>query len=76
MTPEEKANELVEKFYQIKLYNKHAGENEEIEHAKQCALICVDEIMNCDAIFHANNKETNDEKLYWQKVKEQIESIK
>ena len=47
MTPEakQKADEIVEKFFAIKLYNKHAATQEEIKHATQCAIICVEEII-------------------------------
>lgn len=38
---EQAAKELVDKFFSIKLYNKHANTIEEIEHAKACANICI-----------------------------------
>ncbi len=75
MTPQEKAKELVDKFknqfrwveldYPVDLYID----------TKQCALIAVDEILMCDAIFHANNKETIDEKKYWKQVKQSITKL-
>ena len=38
------------------------------EHAKQCALICVDEILN--SVFVQNNTFN-----YWQEVKQEIEKL-
>lgn len=53
MTPKEKANELVDKFYQTTpneaWVNEPLGISEEYKawkQAKQCALIAVDEILN------------------------------
>ena len=50
MTPQEKAKELVEKFQDITALKVTLDEEttvkEIINHAKQCALICVDEKMN------------------------------
>ena len=40
MTPKEKAIELVERFLETQ------SNTEELYDAKQCALICVDEIIN------------------------------
>ncbi len=68
MTPKEKAKELVEKYYHLPADIDKYG-------AKQCALIAVDEIIMCDAIFHANNKETIDERNYWFQVRKEIEEL-
>lgn len=60
MTPKEKAYELVCKF--MKCTNGCIN----IEEAKQCALIAVDEIL----------KECIDIKeRYWQEVKQEIEAL-
>ena len=55
MTPKEKANELVQRF--SKLY-KGLDEEEWIDREvsfeeihKQSALICVDEMINCNTIY-------------------------
>ncbi len=40
MTPKEKAKELVEKFL------NEQNNSEEVSEAKQCALICIDEIIS------------------------------
>jgi hypothetical protein len=62
MTPKEKAEQLVEKFiYRTKDYV-------EIEDAKDCAIIAVDEILNAH-LFDL------DEKQYWQQVKIVIEML-
>ena len=65
MTPKEKANELVDKYSCIKdNYNDY-------EYDKKCALISVDEIINCDTFF----KTLEDGKefvKYWHEVQEEI----
>ena len=86
MTTKEKAKELVERF---KPYNQEYQEGtdgfyeDDLEGAKQCALICVDEILELDVAWY-------DEKLikdyprtytadqsfeYWQEVKNEIEKL-
>jgi len=71
MTPKEKAEELVERFGRVipfqdtyyseeELYNMHKKE------AKQCALICVDEILMSQHNVWENTIE------YWQDVKQEI----
>ena len=70
MTPKEKAKELVDGFRHLvdstgdDLYFSH---EEQTKKAKQCALICVDEIM-CES--------TNDIAFYYyKKVKQEIEKL-
>ena len=63
MTPEKKANELVRQFSWIDCSSD----------AKQCALICVDEILQ--VLWH--NHEKNSEKMYryYTKVKQEIKKL-
>jgi chemotaxis protein CheY-P-specific phosphatase CheC len=61
MTPKDKAKDLVEDMHDA----PEMGYN---EHAKQCALIAVDEIMN--VIIGSYDYEL--EKIYWQDVKNEI----
>jgi hypothetical protein len=72
MTPKEKAKELVDKYY-----NFNTDENPfewcteiPIPVAKQCALICVEEI-----IEFGNNSNIREPMMYWNKVKEEIEKL-
>lgn len=65
MTPKEKANKLVEKYFStISGY----------QDAKQCALIAVDEILDIDC---CDMSEENFDKHieYWQEVKKEIEAL-
>jgi hypothetical protein len=68
MTPKEKAKELMNKF--VVLTDSH--------HTKQCALICVEEILshvpyhNNDQALWIINEQTAD---YWQQVKTEIEKL-
>ena len=77
MTPKEKAKELVWKFAEYSHtdfdYNNGGYQvKSQMENAKQCALIAVDEIINCtrnglgDTIFS---------KEYWQEVKQEIDKL-
>ena len=66
MTPEDKARELMLRYYEL---------TPKISVAKQCALIAVDEILdlnlglsNCDE----NNWETD---KFYQEVKQEIENL-
>ena len=62
MTPKEKADELIRKYYSI-------GAIE----VKQCALIAVDEIVI--AIDWHEFETPNKEIEYWQEVKQEIEKL-
>ena len=57
MSPQEKAKELVDKFTVVGLQQRNEG--------VQCALICVDEIIeNYDTTL-----------AFWQEVKKEIENL-
>jgi hypothetical protein len=67
MTPKEKAKELVGKM----CLNDCTDEN--IEKAKQLALIAVDEIINSIIITDLTTAEN--QFIYWDEVKEEIEKL-
>lgn len=76
MTPKEKATELYNKFFKCK---NESGDYFVIpisEDAKQCALICVDEILSgcCTYVSNKDAKWITDEETseYWQEVKQEI----
>ena len=62
MTPKEKAKELCNKFLKVGMM---------IRGAKECALICVDEMLNCNttSVYYEEDFE------YWKKVKKEIEKL-
>ena len=63
MTTKEKAQQLRDKFYFHTTIT-------ELEEAKECALIVVNELIEeCDKFFEAISK---DRKQYWQKVKKEL----
>ena len=75
MTPIEKAEELIRRFYSI-------GAVE----CKQCALIAVDEILNSNPHIYIEKggsdcrgdwsyKEAQSNQLYWQEVKQEIQNF-
>ena len=71
--PQDKAEELVDKMYYSRKYKD--GEDyipqEAWVHAKQCALIAVDEIIQAmDSVMLPNPF-----KQYWNKVKQEIEKL-
>ena len=64
MTPKEKANEIGNAMYNGSVFDyDKQGHLKEIENAKRCALIAVDELI----------KETG--KRYWYDVKTEIEKL-
>jgi hypothetical protein len=75
MTPEEKAIELVDKFYFIE-------ESQECDAwidgylAKKCALLAVEEIINANGL-HPNDTDYdyNKAEVYWQEVKQEIQKL-
>ena len=81
MTPKEKAEELVDKFYQTTPNENYVndplgiGRYEAWKQAKQCALIAVDEIAKCTK--HEKEQFENDRfsENYWDLVKQEIEKI-
>ncbi len=63
MTPQEKAKEIYNKFLNAQTaFVTH-------EHAKQCALIAVDEIIG---LMYAGGSSPEFTNYYWQQVKEEI----
>ena len=72
MTPQQKAKELVNKFYRIIPLDKMIID---FNLAKKCALIAVDELLEATKRYDYTlgpNPSYND---YWLKVKYQIENL-
>ena len=67
MTPKEKAKELVNKFLQI-----YDGR---VPQAKQCALICVDEVLENITEEVMTYKPFMMNTDYWQEVKEEMNKL-
>ena len=63
MTAKDKAIEIAMKF----------DEQGETDNAKQCALICVDKIL--ESLWNVCHSFSNDEIKYWQEVKKEIEKL-
>ena len=82
MTPKEKANELVDKFYQrfplkmdvITTRGDLSWKYDNWEQAKQCALIAVDEILD-DDMYDMSQELFENRINYWQQVKQEIENL-
>jgi hypothetical protein len=75
MEEKEKANELVERFYQNapELF----GTSKAMGYAEQCALICVDEILKECSNWAGGTNDGWDAKRfdYWNEVKKEIEKL-
>jgi len=67
MTPKEKAEELVNKFMSIKNIKLSDDSYIEWPTAKQCALICCDEVLS----YMGSDRGTE----YWKEVKQEIENL-
>lgn len=77
MTPQEKANELVNKYFlEIEGADTYAFNlpSMNLYIAKQCALIAVDEIISI-AYWEWMDSGGGEEKNYWQEVKQEIEEL-
>ena len=87
MSPKEKAEKLVEKYYVTIYYTIHQQQKGEEctflvvnEKAKQCALIAIDEIEkslleydNRNATYELQNMDRDFS--YWEQVKQEIELL-
>ena len=75
MTPKEKAQELMLKYYnriEHKLSIDYVGHDWDI--SKQCALIAVDEIIESNP-YEWDGEDLNSTIDYWEKVKKDIEAL-
>ena len=75
ITPQEKAKELVDKYY-TKMNPNAPDCNISFNQAKQCALIAVDEIIKTDMLIDEDVYVESPSYLqYWQQVKTEIEKL-
>jgi len=71
MTPKENAEELMGSFIQIMpILDKQTGKDI-MEHAKNCALITVDEIIKASPYLPTQGSM----KDYWRKVKSELNNL-
>ena len=66
MTPKEKAKELVDRFLQRRYTD---------EDSKECALICVDEVLKNSLQLPVLLSTAVSEEIYWEEVKQEIEKL-
>jgi hypothetical protein len=71
MTPQYKAEELVDKFVAY----TPADSELEYPNAKKCALIAVNEIINSNPHSNPLNTEVYSTMDWWQEVKKEIEKL-
>ncbi len=72
MTPKEKARELFDRIHK-EIYNRDMYND--LNRAKQCALIAVDEILGLSKIVSLRRDEVYMELEYWLEVKQEIELL-
>lgn len=73
MKPKEKAKDLFDKMcLAIATEKTQEGYFTNIIHAKQCALIAVDEITSVKLLWYQKNTNELD---YWQEIKNEIEKL-
>ncbi len=85
MTPKEKAEELLNKFKPFAhrsyhgLTSRKQLEEEQLDNAKECALICVEEIMESQIPIHEFRSDIKYKNTiyyeYWNEVKQEIEKL-
>ena len=74
MTAEEKSHHLYLKYLNLLIANYDLDGEDYLTkaHAKQCAIIAVDEILNCT---NDNDGYINCDKTYWQEVKNHLNKL-
>ena len=80
MTPQQKADQLVQKFYSEVLYGNSSDYSERILRifmikAKNCALLAVDEVLEATKRYDYTLGPKPSYNDYWLKVKYQIEKL-
>jgi hypothetical protein len=80
MTPKQKADQLVQKFYSEVLYGNSSDYSERILRifmikAKNCALLTVDELLEATKRYDYTLGPKPSYNDYWLKVKYQIEKL-
>jgi hypothetical protein len=76
MTPQKKAEELVNKMFNCDNSTPEESMAMLYPHAKQCALIAVDEIISLMIKFHNRHIEDNSNEItFWQEVKQEINKL-
>jgi hypothetical protein len=69
MTPKEKANQLVDKMYNVDFHDDAREIAMRYPHAIKCALVAVDEILN---EYWSHDTKRRD---WWKEVKQEIEKL-
>ena len=75
ITPEQKAKEIIKKFIpHAQYWDCYNDELLDENHAKQCALIAVDELLN-NFLSNRNKKYGKEKYFFWQQVKIEIQKL-
>lgn len=77
MTPKEKADQLIEKYYDLQVSSEETTTYYWC-YAKRCSLITVDEIIKSTGLettYEDDEGKFHDFGLFWQEVKQEIEKL-
>ena len=74
MEAEDKAKELLRKYW-IGI-NEIAEDSISYRQAKQCALICVEEIINLMVVSFKWDEKTNGNIHFWEEVRDELNKMK
>lgn len=74
MTAEQKAESLVALMYDVDFWDDEDQTTMQHHHAKQCALIAVNEIFDI-AYWQLYESGGGQEEKYWQEVKQHIQQL-
>jgi hypothetical protein len=75
MTPKEKAQELVDKFYKTMLITMQGASSIQAEQAKRAALLAADEVIFMIDDYSGVITNRYNWQKYWQQVKTEIENL-
>lgn len=83
MTPKEKANKLIDSFYQKLPLEKYVSTSDgdlsweyiSWDRSKECALIAVDEIIDSEPQYEWSNDYWKNPNDFWEEVKQEIEKL-
>jgi hypothetical protein len=73
MTPEEKAKELVDKYYN--LFSVELENTVHYSEAKECALLTIDYIITSNPHSNPLNSDVHSTMNYWMEVKREIKKL-
>jgi hypothetical protein len=75
MKPKEKAEQLVDKYLEVLPSRNSIMYIADVETAQKCAIIAVDELIECSISYDNYNATWASQENYWKEVKNEIEKL-